>query len=1638
MKILSHLFLLFALILLPAHARAIEASLKLASVDSSTYVEPGDSGFNVRFCFKDFSISDGSFMTRSNFPTNCARLKAGFYKNNPQSNAIIFETRKMSIKFKTRDLDGSNYKMWLRSSSGDDTQNFTSFLRQFDKAQQAVFGTICTKLQDRNFLDAQIKSANQRASSLDNGVVRRVNKDAALKDWSNIASRCVRTVERMSGPITLKIEQGSKTTKDDSNRDVICGYVSGSELTSALRKKEIQRGLARRGLYDGKIDGVMGKGSCAGFQKFMNCGEVLDPNKGFLAKDLITLRKDPPSSVRACYGLKPACNMTQRQIVSAQEALIKLKNYRGPINGKLDNATLSSFASLENNLFGKVDGNQKCLSVKELSWLEVLVYGIENGSECTGFNSAEELARIIPNLQLLGYLKSSNDNTKLESVQRLVVRAIIRYEQEVSDDFFSGRGRARDCKITPVEYDALTEATTPKPVSVYSLEEAKHFLGDLKIYLDNCDNYFGAALADKAGPLLDLPSSNSWDTNDKKNFEALKDFTLNSQPEDGTAFSCKIEEYGNVNINSFNSFHKTRKLNRKKSLDFAIDTLQSEIKGLISAGEGFREANPFSPSASNVKNLVILLNQSVQLQDVFALLDVINIVRTKYNSLGVTYVKNKISLVSTDFLMNEKQLLMSNLLAELNEEITNRTLENEVALRETQVAAAEELDEKKARFIDEAPMLFEDIREFYALGKNLGIDLAVYINKTRGAEKSQNWSDNLVEDFEKLLSYVNQFEEFTSFRVDQKRKREDIANKLRSDLLKDIERVVTEIERFAAVNPFANSSYVLATLVREIGETPEETSNEELEKTLNKILNIIASEGVDLPLSELLARRGYAVDGANQPIDTPKDVITILSDAQRYILDIRDFTTENPDAFGFELVRLYRSVSPILDEDRWDDGAKSSFRNLQKYVLNNQDFVQFRYTKLVKRQKELEETLGRLKELLSCYRSAGESYIKLNVFEKDTTRVFDALDYASRFETSTKVEDYLSLIARLKILFANESVESNCNNPIEIAVLELDDEQRKLLELINNNKAEEEAARKAEEEAKRKAAEEAALKAEEEAKLVLLADEARLRSKALLEDIQSYLDAGGTFNLEFATRFRDINDFLEKDVWTIEEFKKFADFEKFCFSFEKFANFQNTREVEIIAKLNSRLNELTSETSLVLAELSRWLSANPLNENAITVLDTFQGFENCPKPKPIVDRLKVDGLTSFENCVYDLVQQLPLFDENGPKFCGKIFKLGNQCSSPTPTSAPLSTFSLSEAQLFLSDLQEYIGTNNDSCIRTSQFAALAAAGRPILGGVWTEAEKEVFAKLRELTLSCSDFSAWFQRLEEKRIIEENTKRQKICAQIKVLLDDVDQWVLSNPFNERAFDALSLLDNMKAFRCDEYKSSDLQKTLVNFSQKWSTVNPGYLNPPTIPSGNDDNDNDNFKTSDDQFLGQIDAEWKSVISFVSVKEQRFCSIVKESEIDLEEALSSGNQLKQNRILRDRDDDIEALLPEGKFSDWLAKVEEVYATPEGDAGFLLSMPCDFTIGTGVTKDGTSGQRWHASAKPGSAIYNQLLDLSRGDFVIVSGGFLTYAEEGLSSSGQRFITIFNNEVASQMTVGNKQSRAPDYLAKITYLSKL
>lgn len=260
----------------------------------------------------------------------------------------------------------------------------------------------------------------------------------------------------------------------------------------------------------------------------------------------------------------------------------------------------------------------------------------------------------------------------------------------------------------------------------------------------------------------------------------------------------------------------------------------------------------------------------------------------------------------------------------------------------------------------------------------------------------------------------------------------------------------------------------------------------------------------------------------------------------------------------------------------------------------------------------------------------------------------------------------------------------------------------------------------------------------------------------------------------------------------------------------------------------------------------------------------------------------------------------------------------------------------------------------------------------------------------------------------------------------------EQLTKLNTDREKAFEKLSLITQDRA---------DLELQLANALTSNETL--------TLRADNLEKEKQKLIKEVENIKSQIDStdflpvfqlteEWLEVERFLAVQQVRFCQILSNYSVESKAAAESKNQLRQNLVATNRDNDIAALLPNGNYNDWVVKVVEIYATPTGDAAFVLRHPCDVTFGSGqLNGAGDLNGSYAATAEFGGLIYNQLAQLSQGDTVLISGKILTYDDIGALNQRLKFITNLNGENAFK-TEPRKNRAAPDYFSKIDYLSKL
>lgn len=142
------------------------------------------------------------------------------------------------------------------------------------------------------------------------------------------------------------------------------------------------------------------------------------------------------------------------------------------------------------------------------------------------------------------------------------------------------------------------------------------------------------------------------------------------------------------------------------------------------------------------------------------------------------------------------------------------------------------------------------------------------------------------------------------------------------------------------------------------------------------------------------------------------------------------------------------------------------------------------------------------------------------------------------------------------------------------------------------------------------------------------------------------------------------------------------------------------------------------------------------------------------------------------------------------------------------------------------------------------------------------------------------------------------------------------------------------------------------------------------------------------------------WQDAEKYISIQQKQFCDLTDNYVIDLYNAHKSRNEIKVNRVKKQRQEDLDALLPEGNFKNWIVKIVSVKQvntpnnkTTDGDAAAVFELSCGSQIGSGNFQiDGKL--TWAATIDYNSREYREVSKLSSGQFAIISGTFLKLNE--------------------------------------------
>ncbi len=142
-------------------------------------------------------------------------------------------------------------------------------------------------------------------------------------------------------------------------------------------------------------------------------------------------------------------------------------------------------------------------------------------------------------------------------------------------------------------------------------------------------------------------------------------------------------------------------------------------------------------------------------------------------------------------------------------------------------------------------------------------------------------------------------------------------------------------------------------------------------------------------------------------------------------------------------------------------------------------------------------------------------------------------------------------------------------------------------------------------------------------------------------------------------------------------------------------------------------------------------------------------------------------------------------------------------------------------------------------------------------------------------------------------------------------------------------------------------------------------------------------------------KLPPEWMPYSNDMSLQQKQFCQLTNRFFKDMEKAISSGNEIKVNIVHKERQENMDGLLPGGKVNNWIFKVVKIDQVEDGSAAVVLQLQCKSFVGSGQihtksTWRKKSNKEWRATIPYKDRRFRELAKLDKGQFILGSGTML------------------------------------------------
>tara|TARA_B100000989_G_scaffold257486_1_gene207038 strand:+ start:350 stop:1231 length:882 start_codon:yes stop_codon:yes gene_type:complete len=231
--------------------------------------------------------------------------------------------------------------------------------------------------------------------------------------------------------------------------------------------------------------------------------------------------------------------------------------------------------------------------------------------------------------------------------------------------------------------------------------------------------------------------------------------------------------------------------------------------------------------------------------------------------------------------------------------------------------------------------------------------------------------------------------------------------------------------------------------------------------------------------------------------------------------------------------------------------------------------------------------------------------------------------------------------------------------------------------------------------------------------------------------------------------------------------------------------------------------------------------------------------------------------------------------------------------------------------------------------------------------------------------------------------------------------------------------------------------DIQSTLSNFNQSVANRVLKKSNSYIASKSSKPKSTKNIK----KVVSTSDTNWSTVKNNLTIQQQQFCQLTDRFYDNLNKARKSKNEIKVNMVHKERQENLDALIPQGNVNNWIFKVIKIDQVEDGSAAVVLGLQCRSFVGSGQTIDVKKGmsrkdkKEWRATIPYDDRRFRELAKLDQGQFIVGSG---TMLEINAYKPGQKETFYASQQIGEHPLTKGLNLEGELFIADLSYIDAL